>query len=49
MREIPNLQENLTAKQYKEAIDNERAGCLMLLDTELEKEIGLGTKYPFGP
>jgi hypothetical protein len=28
--------------------DDERAGCLMLIDTDLEAEIGVGTKYPFG-
>ena len=24
-------------------------GCLMLMDTDLERKIGLGTSYPFGP
>jgi hypothetical protein len=25
------------------------AGCIMLIDTQREKEIKLGTTYPFGP
>ena len=48
--DVPELQEKLRAADYKAmSSDGSRAGCLMLLDTELERKIGLGTQYPFGP
>ena len=40
----------MSAEEYYElATDETRSGCLMLIDTLLEKEIGIGTDYPYGP